>query len=68
MAVGGGVVRNLRIREALGRSLKKQGVKVYFPQSALCQDNAAMVAGLGYHLYRKGLVANLNLEAQPNLI
>ncbi|MFC1631367.1 tRNA (adenosine(37)-N6)-threonylcarbamoyltransferase complex transferase subunit TsaD [Candidatus Omnitrophota bacterium] len=67
-AVGGGVVANNRLRSALIKALKDQGVAAYFPDFALCQDNAAMVAGLGYQLYKKGKVANLNLEVQANLI
>ena len=65
--VGGGVAANRRLRELLLKRLTKQGIKVYFPDLKLCQDNAAMVAGLGYQLYRRGVVSNLNLEAQPNL-
>lgn len=65
--VGGGVIMNRRLREALDETLMSRGIAVHFPQSSLCQDNAAMVAGLGYQLYRRGIVSNLNLEVQPNL-
>lgn len=65
--LGGGVAHNLRLRRVLAKRLKDHGIKVYFPQLSLCQDNAAMVAGLGYQLYRRGKVSNLGLEVQPNL-
>ncbi|UCB57517.1 MAG: tRNA (adenosine(37)-N6)-threonylcarbamoyltransferase complex transferase subunit TsaD [Candidatus Omnitrophota bacterium] len=65
--VGGGVIMNRRLREALEETLMSRGIAVHFPQSPLCQDNAAMVAGLGYQLYRRGIISNLNLEVQPNL-
>ena len=65
--VGGGVVANQCLRARLGKSLKRQGINVYFPKLELCQDNAAMVAGLGYQQYLRGAVSDLNLEAQPNL-
>ena len=65
--LGGGVAHNLRLRRVLAKRLKDHAIKVYFPQLSLCQDNAAMVAGLGYQLYRRGKVSNLGLEVQPNL-
>ncbi|MBM3248094.1 MAG: tRNA (adenosine(37)-N6)-threonylcarbamoyltransferase complex transferase subunit TsaD [Candidatus Omnitrophica bacterium] len=54
LVLGGGVVANSRLREKLLSEAKIQGVKVYFPQKALCLDNAAMVAGLGYRVFKKG--------------
>lgn len=68
LVVGGGVARNLRLRKALYSSFKTWGISVYFPEDDLCQDNAAMVAGIGYHLYKRGIVSDLNLEVKPNLI
>ncbi len=65
--VGGGVIANQRLREVLSKRLKGHGINVYFPKLKLCQDNAAMVAGLGYQQYLRGVVSNLNLEVQPNL-
>ena len=62
---GGGVVANRRLREVLRRRLNRRGIDIYFPSFKLCQDNAAMAAGLGYQQYRRGIVSNLNLEAQP---
>jgi len=51
----------------LTANLEEQAIKVYFPEQTLCQDNAAMVAGLGYQLYKRGVVSDLNLEVEPNL-
>ena len=65
--VGGGVIANQRLREVLSKALKKQGINVYFPDFEFCQDNAAMVAGLGYQQYLRGKVSNLELEVCPNL-
>ncbi len=64
---GGGVVANQRLRKVLAKRLNEQGINVYFPEFKLCQDNAAMVAGLGYQLYLRGAISNLNLEVAPNL-
>lgn len=50
LLVGGGVAANSALRERLTQAAQEQGIKVYFPPMALCIDNAAMIAGLGYHL------------------
>lgn len=50
IVVGGGVSLNLRLRERLTSECNKIKINVYFPSKELCMDNAAMVAGLGYHL------------------
>ena len=63
LVVGGGVVANSRLREKLFRETKDKGINTYFPSKELCMDNAAMVAGLGYQLFRKGLSSDLSLNA-----
>ncbi|MFH1246064.1 MAG: tRNA (adenosine(37)-N6)-threonylcarbamoyltransferase complex transferase subunit TsaD [Candidatus Omnitrophota bacterium] len=68
LVAGGGVVRNHKLRRSLTNRLKGAGIKVHFPHQDLCQDNAAMVAGLGYQLYKKGIRSQLSLEIQPNLL
>lgn len=54
LVVGGGVSANSRLREKLSKAARKEKVRVVFPASALCQDNAAMIAALGTALYREG--------------
>ncbi|MDP8212562.1 MAG: tRNA (adenosine(37)-N6)-threonylcarbamoyltransferase complex transferase subunit TsaD [Candidatus Zapsychrus exili] len=54
LLVGGGVAANSRLRNKLTEECKKNNIKVYFPPLSLCADNAAMIAGLGYHLFKKG--------------
>lgn len=65
--VGGGVIANRRLQQALVSQLTEDDVKVYLPEFRFCQDNAAMVAGLGYQLYQQGVVSGLGLEVEPNL-
>jgi N6-L-threonylcarbamoyladenine synthase len=65
LAVGGGVACNSRLREKLTERAAKEGARIYFPPPRYCTDNAAMVAGLGYHLYKAGRVADLYLDAVP---
>ncbi|MDE2027971.1 MAG: tRNA (adenosine(37)-N6)-threonylcarbamoyltransferase complex transferase subunit TsaD [Candidatus Omnitrophica bacterium] len=51
LLIGGGVAANSALRRVLHSQAQSQGVDVFFPPMALCLDNAAMIAGLGYHWY-----------------
>lgn len=53
LVLGGGVAANSRLREKLNQRAEKEGVDVFIPESNLCLDNACMVAGLGYNLYKE---------------
>lgn len=48
--VGGGVAANSALREKLSTDAKKEAIEVFFPPLRLCLDNAAMIAGLAFHL------------------
>ncbi|HBR15499.1 MAG TPA: tRNA (adenosine(37)-N6)-threonylcarbamoyltransferase complex transferase subunit TsaD [Candidatus Omnitrophica bacterium] len=50
LIVGGGVAANSRLRQRLAEEAVSHRIKVYFPPLSLCTDNAAMIAGLGFHL------------------
>jgi len=63
LVIGGGVSANSRFREMIAREAMFRGLKVYFPPLELCSDNAAMVAGLAYHLHKKGMLALLDMTA-----
>ncbi len=54
LVIGGGVSANSRLRQKLSQAALKDRIRVIFPASALCQDNAAMIAALGTALYREG--------------
>ncbi len=60
---GGGVVANARLRSQLTDACDNAGVRLHLPPLSLCTDNAAMVAGLGYHRYQHGHINGLELEA-----
>lgn len=49
LIVGGGVAANSRLREELTTQGKIHNINISIPNLALCMDNAAMVAGLGFH-------------------
>lgn len=50
--IGGGVAQNQYFQE-LFRERAGDRISIYFPSRALCADNGAMIAGLGFHLYHK---------------
>jgi len=62
--VGGGVAANRRLRGRLQADAHAAGLEVFIPPMAYCTDNAAMVAGLAYHLLRAGRTAELDLGAR----
>jgi N6-L-threonylcarbamoyladenine synthase len=64
LVVGGGVAANQRLRDEFCVLSKERGIQVHFPAKALCMDNAAMVAGLGYRLFRKGRCSGLDLNVE----
>lgn len=54
LAVVGGVAANQGLRAAVAHDAAKAGVHVHIPSLALCGDNAAMVAAVGYHRLKAG--------------
>jgi tRNA A37 threonylcarbamoyltransferase TsaD len=66
VSVTGGVSANSRLREAFREAGGRRGVEVYFPELALCTDNAAMTAAAGYARIRRGEVSGLRLDVVPN--
>ena len=48
--IGGGVAANSFLRQSLDDAARDTELDVYLPPLALCLDNAAMIAGLGYQL------------------
>jgi N6-L-threonylcarbamoyladenine synthase len=65
IAVGGGVACNTRLRQKLSSAGARAGLECFFPAPRFCTDNAAMIAGLGYHLLRAGRASDLTLDAVP---
>jgi N6-L-threonylcarbamoyladenine synthase len=59
IALVGGVAANSRLRQKLTSDAAKRGIRVFIPSLHLCGDNAAMIAGVGYHYLKAGMVADL---------
>ena len=53
LLIGGGVAANSKLRQQLNCEAASHGINVYFPPLSVCTDNAAMIAGLGFHLVKK---------------
>jgi N6-L-threonylcarbamoyladenine synthase len=49
VVVAGGVAANRRLRARVAEAAEQAGVMLHLVPTALCTDNAAMVAGLGFH-------------------
>ena len=65
--IGGGVSANSALRMAAAELAGKLHCKLRLPALQYCVDNAAMIAGLGYHYYRLGRTSDLDLEAQATV-
>jgi N6-L-threonylcarbamoyladenine synthase len=57
LVVAGGVVANTRLREELNAAAARRGLRVHYPELALCTDNGAMIA----------LAGALRLQGDPSL-
>lgn len=62
--IGGGVSHNQRLRALF----KEQNIQIFFPPKGLSLDNGAMIAGLGFHVYkRQGKGDSLDLEPKTRI-
>ena len=58
--LGGGVAANSYLRNRLQQRCDAENIRLHMADWAYCTDNAAMVAGLGWHLHEAGEVAELD--------
>jgi len=63
LCIGGGVARNQLLRARLRVEPSLAGLRLVLPEPALCADNGAMIASLGWHLLRRGQHSSLDLDA-----
>jgi N6-L-threonylcarbamoyladenine synthase len=67
IALSGGVGLNLRLRERLQRAAAAEDLEVCFAASALCTDNAAMMAYVAAQQWRSGPSSGLDKDMFPAL-
>ena len=68
LILAGGVAANSRLREITEQEMKKYPDKTYIiPPIRYCTDNAAMIGASGYVAYKKGIFAELDIEANSSL-
>lgn len=67
VAIAGGVASNSALRSIFGERAKNEGLKLIYPETILCTDNAAMIGSSAYYKFIKGEFADLDLNAVPNL-
>lgn len=62
---GGGVTCNQYLREKVAQDLPE--IRALWPQNQLSLDNAAMIAGLGYHIYKTNGASSLDFPAETRI-
>ncbi|WP_231956286.1 tRNA (adenosine(37)-N6)-threonylcarbamoyltransferase complex transferase subunit TsaD [Aneurinibacillus soli] len=67
LLLAGGVAANKGLRAALASRAAVEGVELLIPPLSLCTDNAAMIAGAGYIVYQKGILADMDLNGIASL-
>ena len=63
LVIAGGVSANSHIRDTLAKECGKRGINFSTPRLAYCTDNATMIASAAYYAYKKGVTADLTLNA-----
>ncbi len=66
LIIGGGVAANNHLRLRFDADSNSEGVECLFPTKVFCMDNAAMIAGFGYQLFKRGHRSNLYLNMEFN--
>ncbi len=65
---GGGVTANPSLRKAYREAFEPIGVRVTVPPMGVCTDNAAMIALVALRHFKAGRLADLSMDANPNLM
>ena len=66
VVLGGGVAANGVLRETLRAACTERDLTLHTAKLEYCGDNAAMIAALGFHLFRAGHTVDLSLDARAS--
>ena len=64
LVIAGGVAANNGLRSKMVELIKDKNIKISIPRIKYCTDNAAMIGAAAYYAYKKGIVADLYLNAK----
>ena len=67
LVLGGGVAANSLLRERFLGECADAGIRGFLPSRAMCTDNAAMIAAVGWYRLRSDGPTSLDSGAYPNM-
>jgi N6-L-threonylcarbamoyladenine synthase len=62
IVLGGGVAANSCLRATLAEVCEDRKLAFYAPKMAYCVDNAAMIAAMGFHMFKNGQTCPLDMD------
>ena len=63
LVLAGGVAANSYLRQELEKVCKENNINFSYPRIVYCTDNGAMIGAAAYYAYKKGITADLTLNA-----